>query len=358
MFGLSNETILGGEQKMLDGIVVVEFGRIFSAPLAGMILSDLGAKVIKIERKGSGDESRHYGMKMENDVSDYFYALNRNKEVISLDLKNEQDLLTAKKILESADILIHNSLQKSFDALGLSYEVVKEINPRMIYTAISGYGAVSRYNNFPSQDVTIQGLSGFMSLNGFPDGSPLKTGVPVVDYVTGQNAVVGIMASLIERGKTGKGKFVNVSLLESALSMISVEAVRYLNINKVASRNGNRHNSIAPYNSYKTKDGYVLIAIANDAMFERFANVLSIDFNEYNTNEKRLGQIGKLEIIINERTARYTVDELIHVLKENKISCEPINDIAQAFNSEEIQELNLIGQIDGMKYIKTPINFS
>lgn len=325
---------------MLDGIVVVEFGRIFSAPLTGMILSDLGAKVIKIERKGVGDESRYYGMKMENDVSDYFYALNRNKEVLSLDLKNEQDLSTAKKILSSADVLIHNSLQKSFDALGLSYETVREINPRLVYTAISGYGAGSKYQNFPSQDMTIQGLSGFMSLNGFPDGSPLKTGVPVIDYVTGQNAAVGIMASLIEREKTGKGKFVNVSLLESALSMVSVEAVRYLNIDKIACRNGNRHNSIAPYNSYKAKDGYVLIAIANDAMFERFANVLRIDSGEFSTNGKRLSNIDKLETNINEKTIKYTVNELINLLKENKISCDPINDIAQAFNSEETHHQN------------------
>ena len=342
---------------MLNGIVVAEFGRIFSAPLAGMILSDLGARVIKIERKGTGDESRHYGMKIGDNLSDYFYALNRGKEIIGLDLKNGEDLSAAKNILAGADVLIHNSLQKSFDALGLSYEAVREINPRIIYASISGYGGESRFKNTPSQDVTIQGLSGFMSLNGFSDDTPLKTGVPVIDYATGQHAVIGILAALMEREKTGKGRRVAVSLLESAISMTLVEAVRYLNTGVIAGRNGNRHTSIAPYNSYKARDGYVVIAIANDAMFERFADALEMDAEGFETNELRLSKIDMLEDIINEKAKKFTVNELVSLLKINKVSCAPINNIAQALGSREVRALDLIGQTDGVKYVKTPINF-
>ena len=341
---------------MLDGIVVAEFGRIFSAPLAGMILSDLGARVIKIERKGVGDESRHYGTKIVGDISDYFFALNRKKEIIQLDLKDKDDIAAAYEILAGADVLIHNSLQKSFDSLGLSYEAVNKLNPRIIYTAISGYGADSKFRDMPSQDVTIQGLSGFMSLNGFSDGTPVKTGVPVIDYVTGQNAVIGIMAALAEREKTGKGRMVTVSLLESAISMISVEAVRYLNTGAVAGRHGNRHHSIAPYNSYKARDGYVIVAIANDAMFERFARAIGIDPAGFETNQQRLGQIERLEADINEKTQGFAVGELVGLLKMNKVSCEPINDIAQALESEEVRELGLVGSEDGIRYIRVPIN--
>jgi len=343
---------------MLEGIVVAEFGRIFSAPLAGMILLDLGARVIKIERKGSGDESRSYGMKLNGNVSDYFYALNRNKEIIQLDLKNDIDLQKARSILAKSDVLIHNSLQKSFDALGLSYEAVREINPRIIYTIISGYGSMSKYKNAPSQDVTIQGLSGFMSLNGFAGDVPVKTGVPVIDYVTGQHAVIGILAAIMEREKTGKGRMVTVSLLESAIGMNAVEAVRYLNLGVITERQGNRHNSIAPYNSYKALDGYVMVAVANDAMFERLTIALGFCPDGFETNEKRLSQIGKLESIINDKTHRFTVAELVHLLKSNKISCEPINNIAQALGSEEISETNIVNQENHLKYIKTPINFA
>ena len=342
---------------MLEGIVVAEFGRIFSAPLAGMILSDLGAKVVKIERKGMGDESRYYGAKIDSCLSDYFFALNRKKEVIQLDLKNKDDLSDARRLLAESDVLIHNSLQKSFDSLGLSYQEVSQINPRIIYAAISGYGSKSKYKNYPSQDVTIQGLSGFMSLNGFSDSIPLKTGVPVVDYVTGLHAVIGIISALNERVKTGKGRLVTVSLLESAISMISVEAVRYLNTGIVTKCHGNRHTSIAPYNSYKTADGHIMIAVANDAMFERFAGVLGINVYGYETNEKRIKQIDKLENLINEKTENFTVSELVSLLKNNQISCEPINNICEALNSEEVRELSLVSEENHLKYIRTPINF-
>ena len=342
---------------MLDGIVVAEFGRIYSAPLAGMILSDLGARVIKIERKGMGDESRHYGAKLDDGLSDYFFALNRNKECVQLDLKDDGDLQTAKEILAGSDVLIHNSLQKSFDALGLSYKIVRALNPRIIYAAISGYGEKSKYRNSPSQDATIQGLSGFMSLNGFSESAPVKTGVPVIDYATGQYLVIGILAALMEREKTGEGRLVTASLLESAISMTSVESVRYLNKGAIAGRHGNRHHSIAPYDSFKTFDGYIMITIANDAMFERFARALGIGLEGFETNGQRLRDIDRLERIINECTEKYATVELVSLLKGNGISCEPINDIAKAHGSEEVRELNLIKEDRGFKYIKTPIGF-
>ncbi len=342
---------------LLESITVVEFGRIFSAPLAGKILGDLGAKVIKIERKGTQDESRHYGMKLPNGESDYFRALNHNKETIELDLKDENDLKKALYILKNADVLIHNSLQKSFDKLGLSYEIVSKLNPKIIYTAVSGYGYKSVYRDNPSQDAIIQGLSGFMSLNGHADDIPLKTGVPMIDYVTGQYAVIGILAALNERHQTGKGKLVTVSLLESALGVIAIEAARYLNLNHVASRNSNRHYSIAPYNAYQTKDGYVMIAIANNEMFARFSNVLGINYDEFDSNEKRLANVDEMDRIINEKTKNYSTKDLIETLRANKISCGPINNIAQAFASPEVKELDLIEQKGEIKHLKTPINF-
>lgn len=343
---------------MLKGITVIEFGRIFSAPLAGKILADLGAKVIKIERKKIGDESRHYGMMIDDNTSDYFFALNSIKETIELDLKNPLDLTICLRMLKDADVLIHNSLQNSFDKLGLSYDVVSQLNPKLIYTSISGYGNLSKFQNDPSQDMTIQGLSGFMSLNGYKNEMPIKTGVPVIDYVTGQSAVIGILTALWERNQTGKGKHVSLSLLESALSVISIEATRYLNLGHIATRNGNRHYSIAPYGSYQVKDGYINIAIANDEMFKRFAKLINLDDQAFSTNQIRLEQIDKLDALINQKIKDYTVSDIITLLKDNKISCGPINDIAKAFDSPEIKELKMIKEKDNKKYLKTPINFS
>jgi len=314
--------------------------------------------VIKIERKAAGDESRHYGMKISGDLSDYFYALNRKKEIIQLDLKDKDDRSKAYDILCGADVLIHNSLQKSFDALGLSYSTVNRLNPRIVYAAISGYGAGSKFRDSPSQDITIQGLSGFMSLNGFSDGAPVKTGVPVIDYVTGQNAVIGIIAALMDREKTGKGRIVTTSLLESAISMTSVEAVRYLNTGAIAGRHGNRHHSIAPYNSYRALDGYAIIAVANDDMFMRFACAVGIDTAGFETNQQRLCRIDELDNIINEKTGKFPAAELIALLKEHKVSCAPVNNIAQALDGEEVRELGMVEYDGGFRYIRSPIGFA
>lgn len=341
---------------MLEGIKVLELGKIFSAPLAGKILADLGASVIKIERYPLGDESRKYGMPLD-DASDYYYALNYNKEVVMLNLKERIDLEKCYEYIKTADIIIHNSLQASFDRLGLSYEKVKSINPKIIYASISGYGEGSIFQNNPSQDISIQGLSGFMSLNGYKDDMPLKTGIPVIDYVTGQNAVIGVLAALQERSKTGLGKRVCVSLLESALGMISVEAIRYLNLGVVASRNGNRHYSIAPYNTYQTKDGYIIIAVANDEMFSRFASLFQIDFNKYETNALRLQKIDSLEKEIINKFSQYKTEELLKLLKEHKISCEKVNTIKEAFDSLEVKELSMIRKKDNYQYLTTPIRF-
>ncbi|MDL2292400.1 CoA transferase [Acholeplasma sp. OttesenSCG-928-E16] len=340
---------------MLKGIKVIEFGRIFSAPLAGNILKDLNAEVIKIERKGYKDESRHYGMKLSDDLSDYYYALNSEKEVIYIDFKNEEDLKLVFKLIKESDVLIHNSIQSSYDKIGISYQNIKKLNPRLIYASINGYGNTDNKNT-RSQDIVIQGLSGFMSLNGNEYDVPQKTGVPVIDYVTGQNLVIGILAALLEREKTNRGKEINCSLLESALSLIQVEATRYLNLDYCEKRKGNRHYSIAPYNSYKVKDGFIIIAIANDEMFFRLADLIGLDKEKFQTNEKRISKIDELEGKINEKLIKYPKKEILKLLKENNISAGPINDIKEAFDSTEVKDLKNIkkGQF---KSIKLPINF-
>ncbi len=320
-------------------IKVLELGRVFSGPLCGMVLADIGAEVIKVERPGSGDESRQFG-------SDYFNSLNRNKKSIALDLKNPEHKAVLMKLIERSDVLVHNWLQESLDQLGFSYEGVKIINPRLIYCAISGYGYNSTYRNQPAQDIIAQGLSGFMSLTGEQEGLPLKTGIPVVDYTTGLYAAYSIMSALYMREKTGEGQLVHTSLLETALAMTSFEGARYLTKGEEPHRKGNRHPNICPYNVYRTKDGLVTVAVANQEMWKRFCEALKIeylmDLDLFSSNPLRLINQDILEPLLEAEMVKYSSEEITFILKNAKVSCTRIHSIKEAFACPEIKELNQV----------------
>ncbi|MFZ5987514.1 MAG: CaiB/BaiF CoA transferase family protein [Bacillota bacterium] len=331
--------------NVFDSIRVIELGRVFSGPLCSMLLADIGAEVIKIERPGSGDESRQFGIHSAGGQSCYFNSLNRNKKSVTLDLKDPEQKAVLLKLVEKSDVLVHNWLQDSLDKLGFSYEEVKKINPRLIYCAISGYGYNSSYRNHPSQDIIAQSLSGFMSLTGEADGTPMKTGIPVVDYATGLYAAYSIMAALYMREKTGEGQLVHTSLLETALAMTSFNSSLYLSTGIVQKRNGNRHPSICPYNVYRTKDGMVTIAVANQGMWERFCDSMGLSSIKNNyafkTNKLRLENQDELELTLEAVIKDYSTDEITEILKNAKVSCTRVNNIDDAFKCPEVKELDM-----------------
>lgn len=342
--------------NVFSQLKVIELCRVYSGPLCGMLFGDLGAEVIKIERPVTGDESRAFGLQDQAGRSSYFNSLNRNKESLFLDLKSDEGKEILIQLIKEADVLVHNWIQGSLDKLGFSYKSVQEMNDRIVYCAISGFGYNSPFKNQRSQDIIAQSMSGLLSLTGEAERSPLKTGIPVVDYVTGMNAAFAIMSALYMRTFTHKGQLVHTSLLESALSMTSFEASKYLAGGEIPKRSGNRHPAICPYNIYTCNDGLITIAVANDAMFVRFCESLGLDVlandQRFDSNVSRLQHQDLLEVIIEERLQRDTVDHIMKLLEDAKVSCSPVNNIEEAFNCEVVKAVDMIQTLDkGTKVI-------
>ncbi len=324
---------------------VLELGRVFSAPLCGMVLADMGARVLKVERPGTGDESRRFGRHRAGGQSCYFNSLNRNKRSIALDLKAQEDRALFVELVKRADVLIHNSIQVSMDRLGFSWEAVHALNPRLIYCAISGYGPHTSFATRPAQDIIAQALSGFMSLTGHVDGPPLKSAIPVVDYVTGLYAVSAVNAALFERETSGRGQLLRLSLLQSALAMTAFAGAAQLSCDARPSRTGNRHPSICPYNLYQSADGYVVLAVANDAMWGRLCRALErpdlADDARFATNRLRLEHQDELELILEQHVEQLASADIVATLEAHKVSCAQVNTMAEAFDHPAVAELHM-----------------
>jgi len=351
----------------LAGIKVIEFGRVFSAPFCSMMLSDLGAEIIKIEKPKTGDESRSFGPPYVNDLSCYFISLNRNKKSITLNLNSDEGKLILTKLLKNADVFIHNTLPNTIDKLGFSYEHVKTFNPKLIYCGINGLGYNSSFCNEPAQDIIAQSLSGIMSITGFDTNPPTRAGLPITDSFAGVLAAYAIIAALYQRNNTNEGQLVSTSLLEAAMALTSYVSASFLSNKIIPGKTGNSHCSIVPYNAYKTIDNWISIAISNQSMWVRFCRAL--DFNEllhtdkFSSNKNRVENRIELDDLLQNRFAKLRSLEIIKILKTNKVICAMINDFSEVFQSAEVNELHMqlsafhprIGKIE---YIGSPINFS
>ena len=243
-------------RQALEGIRVLELGRVLAAPFCGQMLGDLGAEVIKVEVPGSGDESRAYGPPFVEGESFYFFSLNRNKESITLNLKDERAKDVLRRLIERSDVFLHNSLPGPMERLGFSYEEVRKVNPRIIYCAISSFGQSGPDRDKPSLDMMAQALSGIMFLAGEPDGAPMRSGAAVSDISAGMFAAYAIVAALLHRERTGEGQMVDTSLIESSVALLTYQASRFFVTGQNPARLGNAHPSIVPYDSYRTSDGW------------------------------------------------------------------------------------------------------
>lgn len=330
---------------VLDGIKVLELGRVFSGPLCGMVLADLGASVLKVERPGVGDESRRFGPHEAGGQSCYFNALNRGKKSVALDLARDEDRALFLELVEKADVLVHNWVEASLVQLGLSPDALRASSPRLITCSIGGYGAGTTFADRPAQDVVAQALSGFMSLTGEAGGAPLKTAIPVVDYATGLYAAFAIMAALYRRERLGVGQHVSISLLEAALAMTSFAASAFLSAGALPRRVGNRHPSICPYNTYATADGHVVVAVANDAMWARLCEALGLDAlaedSRFASNAARLDDQEALEPLLAARIAALPTTDVTARLEAHRVSVSPVNELSEAFASREVRELDM-----------------
>lgn len=356
-------------RQPLAGIRVVELARILAGPWAGQVLADLGADVTKIEAP-EGDDTRGWGPPFVERADGtreaaYFHAANRGKRSITCDLKNETDRARIIDLVREADILIENFKVGGLAKYGLDYESLKEINPRLIYCSITGFGQDGPYRQRAGYDFMIQGMAGIMDLTGAPDGEPQKMGVAFADIFTGLYGVIGVQAALIERKRTGRGCHVDMALYDSMTGVLANQAMNYLVSGKAPRRLGNAHPNIVPYQVFAVADGHVIVAVGNDRQFRALCSILGLDIAgdpRFASNSDRVANREALTTLLADAIARQTRDAFLAALEVQSVPAGPINTVADVFDDPQIvarrMQLDLIDE-DGTHIpgVRLPILF-
>lgn len=353
----------------LSGLVIADFGRVLAGPYATMLLADLGAEVVKIERPGSGDDTRAWGPPWvgEPDAreSTYFLSVNRNKHSVAIDLAGDDGLAHARALVGRADVVVENFLPGTMDRLGLGYDAVREINPDVVYCSITGFGGD---NQLPGYDLLIQAVGGLMSVTGPDPATPTKVGVAMVDVITGLHAAVGILAALRHRDRTGEGQRVEVNLLSSLLSALVNQTSGYVAAGVVPQAMGNRHPSISPYEVFATADRPFVLAVGNDRQFAALVDVLGraelATDERFATNDARVANRVELGSILDDTLATDTADAWFEKLTARRVPCGPLNDIADAIALAERLGLEPVVEVDDprrggpIRQVANPIRMS
>ncbi|GAB3468600.1 CaiB/BaiF CoA transferase family protein [Actinophytocola sediminis] len=340
----------------LSGVVIADFSRVLAAPYATMMLADLGADVIKVEHPVTGDETRAWGPPFAGEQATYFLSVNRNKRSFAADLRRDTDRVRA--LVGRADVLVENFRPGTMAGFGLSYADLKEINPRLVYCSISGFGA-GPGAALPGYDLLVQAVGGLMSVTGPEPGRPVKTGVALVDVVTGLHAAVGILAALRERETSGEGQLVEVNLLTCLLSSMVNQSAGYTMADVVPGILGDRHPSIAPYEVFATADRPIVVAVGNDRQFARLWAALDLAADpRFATNTDRVAHVAELAAVLAERLARRTAGEWFDLLTPLGVPCGPVNDLAAAFDLAEDLELRPRVPLGEVDVVASPIGLS
>ena len=350
---------LGGP---LQGIVVADFSRVLAGPYATMLLGDLGAEVIKVERPGQGDDTRAWGPPYtEQGQSTYFAGVNRNKSTRALDLGTPEGRAAARDLALSADVVIENFKPGALDRMGLGYDALAAANPRLVYCSITGFGAGAG-RDLPGYDLLVQAMGGLMSVTGPGPGQPTKAGVALVDVITGLHAAVGILAALRHRDATGQGQRVEVNLLSSLLSALVNQASGYVAAGVVPGILGNAHPSIAPYEVFATADRPLVIAVGNDGQFGTLVAVLGAPElaadPDFATNPARVVHRERLKARLEGLLASKGADEWQREITAAGVPCGPINDLAQAFALATELGLEPVVEVEGTPTVAHPITLS
>lgn len=330
--------------ESLSGIKVLDFTQAMSGPFATMLLGDLGADIIKVEPP-DGDQTRSWAPPYMNGVSSYFISTNRNKRSISIDLKTSKGKEIVKKLIARTDILIENFRPGTMDRLGFSYEEVRLLNPEIIYCSISGYGQNGPMKNFPGYDLTILAMSGLLGITGKQGSDPVKFGVPIGDITTALFASVSMLAALYCKKNNGKGQYIDISMLDSNFFVLTHQLMSYLSTGKDPERLGSAHASIAPYQAYKTSDGYIVITVGTEKLWKKFCDVLDpklAERVEFIDNSKRVLHRELLEKEINKLLMNRTTDDIYRLLANNGIPCAPVNSINEAVNNKQLNFRKMI----------------
>ena len=318
----------------LDGVLVADFSRVLAGPLATAMLADLGATVVKVERPGSGDDTRQWGPPWTENSSSYFESANRSKLSVTLDLSDREDLALARRLAHHADVLVENFKDGALARYGLDHPTVAVANPGLVYCSITGFGS-RKGAHLPGYDFLVQAVGGLMSVTGEPEGEPTKAGVALVDVLTSKDALIGILAALRSRDRTGRGQRVEVNLLSSLLGSMVNQASAYLTTGAAPGRMGNQHPSIAPYETLHCSDGLLAVACGNDGQFARLAQVLGVPElatdPRFATNADRVTHRAELVAALEQPLRDKEVDSWVTVLTDAGVPAGKVGDLASAF---------------------------
>jgi len=351
--------------RPLEGLRVLELARILAGPWVGQTLADLGADIIKVESP-EGDDTRQWGppfIERDGDSSAaYFHACNRGKRSVTADFRDPEDLDFVRRLAKDADVVVENFKVGGLVKFGLDYETLSAINPGLVYCSVTGFGQDGPYAARAGYDFLIQGMSGIMDLTGDPAGEPQKIGVAFADIFTGLYSVIAIQAALAERERTGRGKHVDMALLDCMTGVLANQAMNYLASGVVPHRLGNAHPNITPYQTFATADGWLIIAVGNNAQFGRLCEVLGLDGIAdnpcYATNAARIENRDALTALLADRTSAWARDDLLAALEQAVVPAGPINTVSDVLADPQIVHRGMQIAPDGVPGLRTPVSFA
>jgi formyl-CoA transferase/CoA:oxalate CoA-transferase len=351
----------------LDGLTVLDLSRVLSGPYCTMLLADMGARVIKVEQPGRGDDTRHWGPPFVGSESAYFLSVNRNKESLTLDFKKPGATRVLDALLDRADILVENFRVGTLRKIGLDYETLKERYPRLIYCSITGYGQTGPRAAEAGYDAVTQAEGGLMSITGPEGGDPFRMGVAIADIVAGMYAAQGVLLAIIARARTGRGQLVDIAMLDAVASLLTYQASSYFAVGVPGARLGNRHPSIAPYDTFATSDGVLVLAVGNDDQWQRFCRVAALPAlaadPQYATNAKRVEHIATLAAQLKKVIALRTTAEWLRDLREAGVPAGSVRDIGETLADPQLHARGMIARIDheaqkALRLLGIPIKLS
>jgi len=334
----------------LTGLTVLDLTRVLSGPFATMTLADLGADVVKIEQPGTGDDTRQWGPPFQGDEAAYFLSVNRNKRSLAVDLKLTDGLALVRDLARRADVVVENFRPGTAARLGLGYDDLSADNPGLVYASISGYGQTGPDSHRAGYDAIAQARSGIMSVTGEADGPPVRVGVSSADLVAGMWAVIGILAALRERDRSGQGQWVDISLLDGSVSWLTYVAAGYFATGTRPPRYGSAHPTIAPYQGFATKDGELMLAVGNDAIWRRFAPVAGlddlVDDPRFATNPLRVSHRDELLPLVADAMASRTSAQWVEVLDAAGVPVGPIQTVDEVVTDPQVLARGMVGEVE------------
>lgn len=333
----------------MEGIRILDLTQAMAGPMATMLLGDLGAEIIKVEPP-SGDQTRSWAPPFINGISSYFLSANRNKRSLTLDLKKEEGVKILKELLKKSDVLMENFRPGTLSRLGISYETARELNPKIIYCSLSGYGQTGPQREWPGYDLTILANSGLLSLNGEVGRAPIKFGVPIADIVSGLYGDIAVLAALYERTSSGEGQYIDLSMLDANLLTLTHQAFSYFATGREPDKLGSAHASIAPYQAFKTADSHIVITVGTEKLWGKFCECIGRKDLQHNprfaSNIERTENRKELQKELESTFETMTTQALFRKLMEFGIPAAPINSVEEALNSEQVKAREMVTRIN------------